>query len=177
MQNRTSLAIATVLALSVAVVTACQDGPTDPGVDATGFESPSFAFEAVPEHTTVDPDRQKIRAELAQVGGEVPSSASGRVIFNDVKGAEKVVVQANVWDMEPETTYELHVAVHGVEPIHNFGTFTTDEDGDGSLHASVPFGTVAPFDIINVRIPTQSGSRQITSWPADGGSLTASTIR
>jgi hypothetical protein len=175
MQNRTYLAIATVLALSVAV-TACQDDPTDPGVDSTGFESPSFAFDEVSEGTTVDPDRQKIRAELAPVGNRVPG-ASGRVIFNDVKGAEKVVVQANVWDMEPETEYELHVAVHNVEPIFNFGTFTTDEDGDGSLHASVPFGTVEPFDIINVRIPNQSGSRQITSWPGDGGSLTASTIR
>lgn len=159
------------LAVAVLALAACTDTPVEPA-PLSAPEAPSLMLEPVPQGSLVDPNTQKIRALLAPVQSHVPG-ATGRVVFNDVQGAGKVIIQTNVWGMHPHTAYELHLAVNNVRVVYNVGVFVTDENGDASLHSSVPFGVIGEFDIVNIRIPNMGGTRRLSSWPADGGSLSA----
>lgn len=155
-----------VTALVLAIPWGCANSPTGPD----GPDEPAMRFVDVANGELVDPDEGKIRAELVPVGDNVPG-ASARVIFVKTNSSGHVVVQTNVWGMEPNTEYQLHAAEHMVRGVYDFGTFVTDEYGNAAFHVSVPPGTIGEFNIVNVRLPDLTRSRQLTSWHADGGSL------
>jgi len=65
----------------------------------------------------------------------IEPDASGKVVLNYAKGADKTEVQVNCWGLIPEATYAVWLSPDGGTSYHQIGSFTTDEDGDGNLHA------------------------------------------
>lgn len=107
-------------------------------------------------------------ADLAPVNGASPD-ASGEATFNYVRGRDQVIVRVSVEGLEPNTEYQVHVAVHRVRPVSDLVEFTTDEDGAGT--AFVRLDCLEAFNLVNIRQPGVTGSRRLTSFAADGGSL------
>lgn len=120
--------------------------------------------------TTVNPKDGTVVAHLVPVpSSDIAEDAEGRAIFNYKPGTDSFEVQLTVTGLEANTEYELHIAIHQEKAVANFGTFTTDLMGSGNLHVAVD--EIDEFNIINVRIPNVGGSRKLTSWEEDGGSL------
>lgn len=109
-----------------------------------------------------------LTADLVSVNG-ASEDARGRATFNYVRGRDEVVVRINVDGLEPNTQYQLHVAVHRVKPVGDLAVFMTDDDGDGV--AFVRLDCLEPFNLVNIREPGVPGSRRLTSWIEDGGSF------
>lgn len=107
-------------------------------------------------------------ADLSPVNG-APADARGQATFNYVPGQDRVIVRVSVEGLRPRTAYQLHVAVHGERPIGDLAVFTTDDDGKGSAY--VRLDCLEAFNLVNLREPGVSGSRRLTSWASDGGSL------
>lgn len=107
-------------------------------------------------------------AELAPVNG-APADATGQATFNYNRGRDQVIVRVTVEGLEPNTAYQLHVASHKVAPVDDLAVFMTDENGDGEARARVD--CLPAFNLVNIREPNKSGSRRLTSWADDGGTL------
>lgn len=116
----------------------------------------------------LDPKGGTVLVKLEPVGTASPD-ASGHAVFNYLKTQQTYVVQVNVRGLEPQTWYQIHLAVASVEERANLGTFRTDAEGDGDAHLQV--SEMPTFNIVNIRRPGVSGSRVLTSWVEDGGSL------
>ena len=69
-----------------------------------------------------------------------PCDADGMTILNYAAGQGKTIVQIIVSDFSPETTYDLVlVSRDGTQRTTGFDVFTTDGNGHGTHHGSVPF--------------------------------------
>ena len=134
---------------------AAQRGQGDVGLQSTGPD---------PMH----PMEGTIIADLVPVNG-ASEDATGRATFNYVRGRDEVVARVNVEGLEPGTEYQVHVAVHRVRAVGDLVEFTTDDDGNGV--AFVRLACLEAFNLINIRQPGVVGSRTLTSWYVDGGSL------
>jgi len=123
-----------------------------------------------PPTPIVDPKDGPVIAHLVPVvGSGCPEDAQGVAVFNYRPGTDSFEVQLNAIGLEPNTQYELYVAIHGVELVATLGTFSTDRMGHGVLHVWVD--DIGEFNVVNVGFPGVSGSRQLTSWGEDGGRL------
>lgn len=116
----------------------------------------------------MDPKGGTVLVKLEPVGAASPD-ARGHAVFNYLKSQETYLVQVNVQGLEPQTWYQIHLAVASVEERADLGTFRTDSEGDGDAHLQV--SEMPTFNIVNIRRPGVSGSRVLTSWQEDGGSL------
>ncbi len=65
----------------------------------------------------------------------VDNDASGHAILNWAKGANKTEIQVNCWDLDNNSGYQVFL---GPLPGTALGTFTTDDNGTGHLHARLP---------------------------------------
>lgn len=116
----------------------------------------------------MDPKGGTVLVKLVPVSSALPD-ADGHAVFNYLKSQDLYVVQVNVRGLLPQTWYQVHLAVASVEERADVGMFRTDTDGDGRAHLKV--GEIPSFNIVNIRRPNVSGSRVLTSWVEDGGSL------
>jgi hypothetical protein len=62
--------------------------------------------------------------------------ATGRAVLNYVKGADKTEVQVNCWGLMADKEYTVLLMVPA--GFHPIGSFTTDDEGEGHLHAKLP---------------------------------------
>lgn len=158
------------LALGVLLTTAtaaeAQNGRTPAGPALDAQEPSSGLLSSHPD--VMDPRGNTVLVQLVPVGSASPN-AGGHVVFNYMKGQELYIVQVNVEGLLPQTWYQIHLAVASVEERADVGTFRTDTDGQGRAHLKV--GELPSFNIVNIRRPGVSGSRVLTSWVEDGGSL------
>lgn len=84
--------------------------------------------------------------------------ASGRAVLNYAKGKDKTEVQVNCWGLTPNTECWVWIDLGGWQEI---GTFTTDESGEGHLHAKLP-GDVSGATQVAVNTPK---FRTVLLWP------------
>ena len=75
-----------------------------------------------------------VKVVLAPTG--VEPDASGRAVLNYAKGKDKTEFQVNCWGLTAETEYTVYLKPGGTWKA--IGTFTTDEYGEGHLHAKLP---------------------------------------
>ena len=69
-----------------------------------------------------------------------PLDADGMAILNFAAGQGKTIVQIIVSDFSPETTYDLRfVSRDGTQKTTSIDAFTTDGNGHGTYHGSIPF--------------------------------------
>ena len=69
-----------------------------------------------------------------------PLEADGMAILNYAAGQGKTIVQIIVSDFSPETTYDLVlISRDGTQRTTGFDVFTTDGNGHGTYHGSIPF--------------------------------------
>ena len=68
----------------------------------------------------------------------IEPDASGRAVLNYAKGADKTEVQVNCWGLMPDEMYTVWLSPDGGTSYHPIGSFTTDEYGEGNLHAKLP---------------------------------------
>jgi hypothetical protein len=59
--------------------------------------------------------------------------ARGQAVLNYAKGKDKTIGQFNCWGLTPETDYDVYLFIDG--SWENIGTFTTNKNGAGHLHA------------------------------------------
>lgn len=107
-------------------------------------------------------------ADLAPVNG-TSEDAGGRATFNYVRGRDEVTVRIKVEGLEPNTQYQVHVAVHNRRPVGDLTEFMTNDDGEGVAFARLD--CLEAFNLVNIREPGVPGSRRLTSWVEDGGSF------
>ena len=65
----------------------------------------------------------------------IEPDASGKVILNYAKGADKTEIQINCKGLTPASDYTVYLNAGGFYAI---GTFTTDAAGDAPLHVRLP---------------------------------------
>ena len=81
-----------------------------------------------------------VKVELAPYPAASPiePQASGRMVLNYAKGADKTVVQLNCWGLMPESEYTVYLSPDSGITWENIGTFTTRKNGTGNLHVALP---------------------------------------
>jgi hypothetical protein len=80
-----------------------------------------------------------VRVDLGPFPADDPvePDAWGRAVLNYAKGAQKTIVQVNVWGLMPNATYTLYLFAEG-PGFHIGAHFMTDEEGEGHIHLAIP---------------------------------------
>jgi|GEM_PF-3262261 len=96
----------------------------------------------------------------------IEPDATGRAVLNYAKGKDKTEVQVNCWGLTPNSDYRLWLYLGGWKRVD---VFTTDEDGEGHLHAKLS-GDVSGATKVAVNTappepPTNSG-KTVLLWEA-----------